>query len=89
MNIIPRNLLDKRKKSRNRRIDVISELRVTSPLNHHIHISPSLECAFTHNSPSPNFTKKCIINNYYINFNAYYLLAKQTERGSEKGAKEN
>jgi hypothetical protein len=78
MNIIPNNLLDKRKKSRNSRVDVISELRVASPLNHHIQISPPLECAFSHNSPSPNFTKM------YTHFNTWNLLVKQTERGSER-----
>ena len=35
-------------------MDVVSELRMSSPLNHHIHISPSLKCACT---PTTNFVK--------------------------------
>lgn len=54
-------LLDKRKKSSNSRMYVVSELRVASLLNHQIHIPPPLKSTFTQNPPhhqTPNQTKK-------------------------------
>jgi len=41
------NLLDKRKKPRNSRVNIISKLWMPSSLHYNVHIPPPLKCIFT------------------------------------------